>query len=44
MVPEFDAVIFSPDAVIGSIIGPVETDFGYHIIVVDKRTGGGDWY
>eukprot|EP00555_Chaetoceros_dichaeta_P007192 CAMPEP_0198264762 /NCGR_PEP_ID=MMETSP1447-20131203/17356_1 /TAXON_ID=420782 /ORGANISM="Chaetoceros dichaeta, Strain CCMP1751" /LENGTH=174 /DNA_ID=CAMNT_0043953831 /DNA_START=52 /DNA_END=576 /DNA_ORIENTATION=+ len=44
MVPEFDAAIFSPDAVIGSVIGPVETDFGYHIIVVDKRTGGGDWY
>lgn len=44
MVPEFDKVVFSPDTVIGSIIGPVETDFGYHLIVVDKRTGGGDWY
>lgn len=44
MVPEFDKVIFSPDTVIGSIIGPVETEFGYHLIVVDKRTGGGDWY
>ena len=44
MVPEFDAVIFSPDTVLGTIMGPVETKFGYHLIVVDKRTGGGDWY
>ena len=44
MVPEFDAVIFSPDTVIGTILGPVETKFGYHLIVVDKRSGGGDWY
>lgn len=44
MVPEFDKVIFSPDTIIGSVIGPVQTKFGYHLIVVDKRTGGGDWY
>jgi peptidyl-prolyl cis-trans isomerase C len=44
MVPEFDKVVFSPDTVIGSVIGPVETKFGYHLIVVDKRSGGGDWY
>ena len=44
MVPEFDKVIFSPDTVIGTVIGPVQTQFGYHLIVVDKRTGGGDWY
>ena len=44
MVPEFDRVIFSPDTVLGTVIGPVETNFGYHLIVVDKRTGGGDWY
>eukprot|EP00593_Proboscia_inermis_P001215 CAMPEP_0171294938 /NCGR_PEP_ID=MMETSP0816-20121228/3477_1 /TAXON_ID=420281 /ORGANISM="Proboscia inermis, Strain CCAP1064/1" /LENGTH=118 /DNA_ID=CAMNT_0011767179 /DNA_START=261 /DNA_END=617 /DNA_ORIENTATION=- len=44
MVPEFDKVIFSPDTIIGSVIGPVKTKFGYHLIVVDKRTGGGDWY
>jgi peptidyl-prolyl cis-trans isomerase C len=44
MVPEFDKVVFSPDTKIGEIIGPVETKFGYHLIVVDKRTGGGDWY
>ena len=30
MVPEFDKVVFSAD--IGSVEGPVETEFGYHII------------
>jgi peptidyl-prolyl cis-trans isomerase C len=44
MVAEFDKVIFSPETKIGEIMGPVETKFGYHLIVVDKRTGGGDWY
>jgi peptidyl-prolyl cis-trans isomerase C len=44
MVPEFDKVIFSPDTQLGTVLGPVETKFGYHLIVVDKRTGGGDWY
>uniref|UniRef100_A0A7S3PZR0 Peptidyl-prolyl cis-trans isomerase n=1 Tax=Chaetoceros debilis TaxID=122233 RepID=A0A7S3PZR0_9STRA len=44
MVPEFDKVIFSPDTPMGTVMGPVETKFGYHLIVVDKRTGGGDWY
>mmetsp|Transcript_21574 Transcript_21574/g.31910 ORF Transcript_21574/g.31910 Transcript_21574/m.31910 type:complete len:166 (+) Transcript_21574:63-560(+) len=44
MVAEFDAAIFNPDTKIGQIIGPVQTKFGYHIIVVEKRTGGGDWY
>uniref|UniRef100_A0A7S3DVB8 Peptidyl-prolyl cis-trans isomerase n=1 Tax=Entomoneis paludosa TaxID=265537 RepID=A0A7S3DVB8_9STRA len=39
MVPEFDNVIFNPDTAIGSVVGPVETKFGYHLIVVDKRTG-----
>eukprot|EP00548_Thalassiothrix_antarctica_P001676 CAMPEP_0194135652 /NCGR_PEP_ID=MMETSP0152-20130528/5755_1 /TAXON_ID=1049557 /ORGANISM="Thalassiothrix antarctica, Strain L6-D1" /LENGTH=162 /DNA_ID=CAMNT_0038831991 /DNA_START=108 /DNA_END=596 /DNA_ORIENTATION=- len=44
MVPAFDKAIFSPDAKVGEIIGPIETEFGYHLILVDKRTGGGDWY
>lgn len=44
MVPEFDKAIFSPNTVIGSIVGPIQTKFGYHLIVVDKRSGGGDWY
>ena len=37
MVPEFDLASF--DANIGDIVGPVLTDFGYHIIKIeDKRT------
>ena len=44
MVPEFDKAIFNPDTQIGELVGPVLTNFGHHIIVVEKRTGGGDWY
>mmetsp|Transcript_17160 Transcript_17160/g.19231 ORF Transcript_17160/g.19231 Transcript_17160/m.19231 type:complete len:175 (+) Transcript_17160:137-661(+) len=44
MVPEFDSAIFNPDTKIGEIVGPILTNFGHHIIVVEKRTGGGDWY
>ena len=39
MVKAFDDVIFNPKTNIGEIVGPVQTNFGYHIIVVDKRTG-----
>jgi peptidyl-prolyl cis-trans isomerase C len=39
MVPAFDTVIFSSETNIGEVVGPVKTDFGYHLIVVDKRTG-----
>ena len=44
MVPEFDKAIFNPDTQIGQMVGPILTNFGHHIIVVEKRTGGGDWY
>jgi peptidyl-prolyl cis-trans isomerase C len=44
MVPAFDKVIFNPDTAIGQVLGPVMTEFGFHVIMVDKRTGGGDWY
>jgi peptidyl-prolyl cis-trans isomerase C len=44
MVKEFDQVIFSPETKIGEVMGPVLTQFGHHVIVVEKRTGGGDWY
>ena len=44
MVPEFDKVIFSPDTKVGQVVGPVLTNFGYHVIKVEKRTGGGDMY
>lgn len=36
MVPEFDAVIFS-DLPIGEVSDPVKTQFGYHLIEVQKR-------
>jgi peptidyl-prolyl cis-trans isomerase C len=39
MVAEFDEVVFSPDTQIGQVMGPVPTQFGYHVLVVDKRTG-----
>ena len=38
MVPEFDQVVFS-DLPIGQCSEPVKTQFGYHVLVVDKRLG-----
>ena len=35
MVPEFDAVVFNKD--IGVIHGPVETQFGNHLIIITDR-------
>jgi peptidyl-prolyl cis-trans isomerase C len=39
MVSEFDSVVFDPKTKLGEVVGPVETKFGYHLIVVDNRTG-----
>lgn len=39
MVPEFDKVIFDKDTKLGEVLSPVETSFGYHLIVIEKRTG-----
>ena len=39
MVKEFDEVVFSPMTKIGEVVGPIQTQFGYHLIVVDKRSG-----
>ncbi|WP_038250832.1 peptidylprolyl isomerase [Ghiorsea bivora] len=36
MVPEFDKVVFSAD--IGTIEGPVQTQFGYHLLEVTARS------
>jgi peptidyl-prolyl cis-trans isomerase C len=36
MVKEFDEVVFSAE--VGKVHGPVQTQFGYHIIEVTKRT------
>lgn len=36
MVPEFDAVVFS--APVGEVQGPVQTQFGYHLVLVTARS------
>jgi len=36
MVPEFDQAAF--DAEVGAVVGPVQTQFGYHLIKVEKKT------
>lgn len=35
MVKEFDTVVFNGD--VGKVLGPVKTQFGYHLIEVTKR-------
>ncbi len=36
MVAEFDAVVFSAE--VGTVQGPVKTQFGYHLLEVTART------
>ncbi len=36
MVPEFDKVVFSAE--VGTVQGPVRTQFGYHLLEVTSRT------
>ncbi len=38
MVPEFDQVVFG-DLPIGEVSEPVKTQFGYHLLIVEKRIG-----
>jgi peptidyl-prolyl cis-trans isomerase C len=35
MVPEFDAVVFSAN--IGELVGPIQTQFGSHLVRVERR-------
>lgn len=37
MVPQFDKVCFDEDVPVGSVVGPVKTVFGYHLILVEDR-------
>merc|ERR1712194_531171 len=39
MVPAFDRVIFSKKTELGVVIGPVQTHFGFHLIMVTERSG-----
>lgn len=36
MVPEFDKAVFEGE--VGQVLGPVKTQFGYHLIEVTERT------
>ena len=36
MVPEFDKIVFSAD--VNTVQGPVQTQFGYHLLEVTSRT------
>ena len=36
MVPEFDQVVFSGE--VNQVLGPVKTQFGYHLLEVTSRT------
>jgi peptidyl-prolyl cis-trans isomerase C len=36
MVREFDEVVFTGE--VGKVLGPVQTQFGYHLILVTSRT------
>ncbi|UFS69694.1 peptidylprolyl isomerase [Geomonas sp. RF6] len=36
MVKEFDQVVFSGE--VGKVLGPVKTQFGYHLIEITSRT------
>ena len=36
MVPEFDTVVFNEE--VGTVHGPVQTSFGYHLIEITSRS------
>ena len=37
MVPAFDAVIFDPKSKVGDVLGPIKTQFGFHLIKIHSR-------
>lgn len=37
MVPEFETAVFSEETVVGEVVGPIKTDFGYHLLLVTAR-------
>jgi len=36
MVPEFDQVVFNEE--VGKVHGPIQTQFGYHLVEITSRT------
>jgi peptidyl-prolyl cis-trans isomerase C len=42
MVPAFEEAAFAAE--IGKVVGPVQTDFGYHLIMVEAHNEGGVMY
>ena len=38
MVKEFDSVVFNDQKPIGVVHGPIKTEFGYHLILIQERT------
>ena len=39
MVEEFEACVFDASTPIGQPVGPIQSPFGFHVIIVDERTG-----
>lgn len=40
MAPDFDEAVFDPEvSKVGQVTDPIMTPFGYHLIIVDKRSG-----
>lgn len=37
MVPPFDKAVFEND--VGKVLGPIETSFGFHLILVSEKLG-----
>ena len=37
MVKEFDAVCFDEAVPVGECVGPIKTQFGWHLVVVQER-------
>ncbi|KAL9182582.1 hypothetical protein ACHAXT_013234 [Thalassiosira profunda] len=37
MVPAFDKAIFSKESKVGEVIGPIQTNFGWHLIWIEER-------
>lgn len=37
MVPPFDKAIFAKESKVGQVIGPIQTNFGWHLIWIESR-------